>query len=1338
MRASAVVRGWGFYALLAGVALLGCGDESDPAYLASQLEDPVETENALEKLRKMLDERLQVQDPKAQAASVGEFADRATGGLAAAFKRSEGNPLVQTRVISVLTRSIGYTTSPALRQRILSDVFYPTLDRYKERGEDPAQASLVVDTIAGMMKPPVGDKPLLGPAEIEASVAKFRDIGQSVRQSWGCKERVVRMQGRESPVADQEQLILSCIQATAALLGNEAGKSAQPAGVAVLLDALRESFFFQDFYLNRAAADAINEIAPLLSADFVRQVTPALIEGLFLQGDFFLYPYVRRALVHIAALSDENRDIVIDEMLRMVNVDMDEEVAKVLPELGPLGKNDRIDLLRLPCGTTLSVSCTEKETSLREYRDKGWAPGKAACNRGADPDRPGSGFQWGFNYEVIWEKFGSLLVDVVTPLKPGVQPDKSSKVGLALTALQTEVRLMDEWIVKVNADKKLHDAIVNAYGDFMSSRAATAEAQAAIEAETGGTGGTAEAAPAAEPEREREPNFSADIKPLVEQLKTLRAAEATKFGPEARQLTLDLVTALAKPDADEDDVDGAMELVKSVFTDLQNELLAISDFDHEYAAVNLRLWHTLSSARALAMLGVTGENDETLRQVLRITQFTLDNLMGFRITPLKAFPQMTLRFKQRFTAEGMPMVPQPAIPGFMDAIQSYQRPTTEVINFLLHMMAASALTGENSNSTVLQEKYFMLNADVTTFRALAARTFFAIFRHADFLPDADKYLDLFNFYTGEVQYVLALEKTNEGDPAFQLYPPFTKPAEGQPPVSEEQPAQDWLTTIPEKSPLFTFDVYKDPLARCVLKVKENSSDVAKWRREMTDEQKTTYCKKWVEPFATEFADEVREQDIPKLQIEDLRCWNHMKTMHENQFQYCIAIEQKRSPAQELNLDEEQCKAVREYDDTYLYCVDLRFLPQYEEQKLPTLWGCYEKFPWLRGREPIGPTCDHLAGRTLAAYMYVKFRSDAGISAPDGVTYDKLNSLMSLPELINFDKTFGTEQDQDLFHKLDLLIQELAKVQLDFPVFKAPERTSDREASKTAKKPEEVEAPLFVPLPWYWHDEWVTREPRTFEDLRATFLESCRPEDDEQATECAKDGGKLGNQMKVTVEGGAPGPLMEDAAGLAIMLMRQDLVGVGDMRDALNNVESKCYAGSYNMTCLRDAVLEGDGRDKSVFVNPSCRGIVMEALACTEDPENPANCQEKRDALAASICNKYFTSVQQARGLLPIELNSRVRALYLISALADQDRATAEGAAADLLLTVDSDPRFMPPVTFALQKIRPKCCPAGQQGPCDLTGCERVRLFAQYWNTQPIRDTQVPDVDALYYMLLASR
>jgi hypothetical protein len=1340
MGASVVVRRRGLYALVVLALLGGCADENDPAYLASLLEDPVETENALEKLRKMLDERSQAQDPKVQAANVGDYASRATDGLVAAFKRAEGNPLVQGRIISVLTRSLGFTTSSAQRQKVLNDVFFPVLDRFKEKGEDPAQSSLVVDTIAGLMKPPVGDKPLLDAAMIEAAVTKIRDVSQSVRQSWGCKERMVRMQGRESPVADQEQLLLSCIEGTARLLGTEDGRGAQNAGVPVLLDALRESFYFQDFFLNRAAADAINSIAPFLGPDFVKQVTPALIEGLFLQGDFFLFPYVRRAVVHLAALSDENRNIVVEELLRMLNVDMDEQVAAVLPDIGTLGKNDRLDLLRLPCGTTLSVCCTEKEATLREYRDKGWAPGKAACNRGADPERPGSGFQWGFNYEVIWDKFGSMLVDIVTPFKPGVAPDTTSKVGLALTALQTEVRLMDEWVAKVKVDKKLHDAITALYEDFMSSRAATAEAEGG---EAAAVGEAAAGAPPAEPERE--PKLSEEVKPLYEQLKTLRASDGTKFGPEARQVTADLLALLSKPEAVQEDKDACMEPIKGVFTDLQNELLAISDFDHEYAAVNLKLWRTMSAARALSMLGVTGANDETLRQVLRITQFCLDNLMGFRITPLKAFPQMVLRFKQRFTGEGMPMMPQPAIPALIDAIQNFQRPTPEVINFFMHMMAASALTGENSNATILQEKFFMLNADVTTFRALAARAFFAVFRHGEMLPDADKYRDLFEFYTGDVQYMLALEKTTDSEPAFQLYPPIVRPApvvetetEGEaPPVPVAPVSTEWMDTVPEKSPLFTFETYKDPLAQCVLLEQEDKHHRAKWGREMTADQKTAYCKKWVEPWASLYMEEMAAQEIPKLNIKDDRCWSHMKSIHEDQFQYCIAIEQKKTPAQELNLDEEQCKAVREEDDAYLYCVDLRFTPEYVEQKLPTLWGCYDKFPWLRNREPIGPTCEHLAGRQLAAYMYVKFRSAAGIAAPDGVTFEKLNALMTLPEYMNFVKTFGSEQSEEQFRKLDLLNAELAKVQVDFPVFKRPDER-DAVAATSARKPEEVKAPDFLPSPWYWHDEWITREPRTFENLRATFMESCRPEDDETATECAKDGGKLGNQMKITIEGGQPGPLMEKAAGFAIMLMRQDLVGVGEMRDALLAVENKCYAGSYNMGCLAQAALDGIDREDSTFINPSCRGMVLEALGCTEDPEAPELCQEKRDALNGSICAKYFTDIQLARNMPNTVLNQRVRALYLLAALADQERATAEGAVADLMITVDSDARFMPPVTFALQKIRPKCCPADQQGPCELLGCERVRLFAQYWNTQPIRDTQVPDVDALYYMLLASR
>ncbi|MBN1772269.1 MAG: hypothetical protein JXB32_13455 [Deltaproteobacteria bacterium] len=1323
MRAPLITRGRGVYALLAVAVSWGCADESDPAYQAEQLEDPVETENALERLRKMLDERLQLED-KAQALAVADYASRATDGLVGAYKRAEGNPLVQTRVISVLTRIIGYTTNPGLRKKVVNEVFLPALDRFKDRGEDPAQASLIVDTLAGLMKPPVGDKPLLDAGEIETAVTKLRDVSQAVRQTWGCKERMVRMQGRESPVADQEQLLLSCIQGTAQLMASDIGKAAQNAGVPVLLDALRESFFFQDFYLNRAAADALDEIAPFLTPDFVRQVAPALVEGLFMQGDFFLFPYARRALVHIAALSPENRDIVIEELLRTINVDMDEAVAAKLPELAGLGKNDRIDLMRLPCGSTLSVSCVEKEGLLREYRDKAWAPGRAACNKGADPDRPGSGFQWGFNYEVIWDKFGSLLVDIITPLKPGTEPDKGTKAGLALSVLQLEVQLTDEWVSRIKQLKKLHEAIGGYYEEFMSSRAASAEAAAAT-----GTA-TAEAAPA----EERVPEPSSGIDEPFEALKTLRDA-GQKVSADVEQATYALLEALKGDDAKSSDMEACQALVKGVFTDLQNELLMLADFDHEYGTVNLRLWRTLTAARSLGLLGVTGANDETLRRVMRITQFSLDNLMGFRVTPLKAFPQMVLRFKQRFTAEGMPMVAQPAIPGFMDAVQSFQRPTPEVMNFLLHMMAASALTGENQNSTVRQEQFFMLNADVTTFRALAARTFFAIFRQGEVLPDAAQYLDLFNFYTGDLQYLLALEKTTDNNPAFQLYPPIVKPVEGAPAEAGEG---DWLATRPEKSALFTFETYRDPLMRCIIRDIEDKQHVAKWRREMNDDQKTEYCKKWVEPFASQNAREMAAVEVAKLTIDDERCWTHMKNVHEAQFEYCLDVENNRTPKKELNLSKEQCKEIKDKDDDYLYCVDLRFLPQYLETNMPTLWGCYDEFPWLRSREPFGPECGHLAGRMLAAYLYVKLRSAAGIAAPDGVTFDKLNGILSLPEYLNFTKTFGAEQNEELFRKVDLLSQELAKVQGDFPVFQRPRSENDRKSKVNVKRPEDVDKPYFVETPWYWHDEMVAREPRSFDDLRKVFLESCRPEDDETGTECAKDGGKLGNQMKITVEGGAPGPLMEDAAGLAIMLMRQDLVGIGEMRDALNTVESQCApGGSYNMGCLREAALNGANREQTVFVNPSCRGLVLEALGCVDDPEMPGACAERRASLEHSICSKFFEDVKQARGIDNLTLNQRVRALYLLSALADQDRATAESAVGDLLLTVDSDPRFMPPVTFALQKIRPPCCAPGEAN-CGQLGCERVRLFAQYWNTQPIRDNQVPDIDALYYMLLASR
>jgi hypothetical protein len=1125
-------------------------------------------------------------------------------------------------------------------------------------------------------------------------------------------------------VADQEQLLLSCIQGVAKLLSSERGKGAQSAGVPILADALRESVFFQDFYLNRAAADSIDEAAPLLDAESVRLVAPALVEGLFLQGDFFLYPYARRALVHLAALSPENRDIVIAELLRALGVDMDPEVTAALPDVAALGKNERLDLLRQPCGLALGVSCESAAQSLREFRDKGWKPGRATCNRGRDPDRPGSGFEWGFNYEAIWDKFGTMLVDIVAPLPAGTDPSPGTKVGLALRALQTEVALLDRWIANVKEDQRLHEAISGLYQEFMEPAGRGGE-----EEEEEGEG---------EAEERRVPEISNDLEDLFTRFQELRASEATKLSAEARQAAFDLIAELSKEDVDYDDIEACREPFKALFTDVQNDLLALADFDNEYSAVNLKLWRSLAAARTLAMLNVTGANDETLKQILRITQFALDNLMGFRITPLKAFPQFVLRFKQRFNAEGLPMMGTPAIMGLVDAIQNFQRPTPEVMNFLLHMMAASALTGDNSNSTIRQEKYFMMNADVTTFRAMAARAFFTVFRHAESLPNADQYLDLYRFYMGDVQYVLALEKTTDSEAAFQLYPPIVRPAEEGGTYTVDETEGDWFGTLPTRSPHFNFDTYRDVLAQCVLRDKESRSDIAKWRREMNDEQKTKYCKKWVEPFATVYGDEVRGEQVAKLSISDNRCWQHMRAQHEAQIEYCLDIENDRTPRQQLGLGKEQCDDIKDLDNDYLYCGELRFEPQYTEARMPSLWGCYDRFPWFRAREPIGPACDHLAGRALAGYLYVKFRSESGAPAGDGVSYDSLKAAMTLEELMTFARTFGQEQDEKLFQKFDRLVAELARVQLDFPVFVRPS-SSEAEARAGVRKPEGAVGPLFVPVPWYWHEDWVAREPRNFGDLRDVFMESCRPEDDDTATECAKDGGKLGNQMKIVIEGGAAGPLQEDAFALAIMLMREDLVGLNEMRLAVEAIEGKCYSGgSYAMSCLAQATLDLDGREKAVFVNPSCRGLVAEALGCVDDPTMPGACEEKRKALAATVCAKYFDQAVQARGLTNAELNRRIRGLYLLAALVDRDRALAEATVADLLIAVDSDVRFLPPVTFALQKIRPQCCPPGQQGACDKLGCERVRAFAEFWGSQPIRDTQVPDIDALYYMLLASR
>ncbi|MBI5487400.1 MAG: AgmX/PglI C-terminal domain-containing protein [Deltaproteobacteria bacterium] len=1277
------------------------------------LDDPARLPEALLELQEILDAKMRLAQPAARADAVGGLAARHTSALLSAWKTGKATPVVRERALGILVRTAPYTADPALRKQVVTEAFLPTLEAFRDGTEAPTPAARVVDALGALASPPLPGAPLLEAGLVQAVVERIADVAKAVRGSWACRERYVRVSGRTSAVGDEERLLLSCIDTTAKCLRAFPGADAEATGLHLLVDALRESPLWQHTSVTLAAVKALDRVGPKLTREGAILAAPALVEALLprsearpaqsagvVDGESLPYapsaepeqaeafprhpltegtdnPYLqlmvvappaagedvelviqekpqeedplgrrnaedvdrmagvrgprdqnnphmartemleqvartgavsalqdlrdlgashgpfgagaadspaanddplprlaRQALVHLAATDEAHREVVLHELLRGLNVDPDGELAEALPDLPALGKNDRLELLGQPCGSTLGIACAEKEAALREFRDQARGPNRAACNRGADPDRPGSGFDWGLETGAIWSRLGEVLADVLPLVRPGKPLDSTPKAGLAVRALQAQVRLAVDWAAKVRTAERALDAAVEACPDLMSTREGAADGCDAAVLAAGGAA--------------------------------------------------------------------------------QTELKALADFDDDFQfqAVNERLWRSAAAARVLGLLGATGPGDETLRQVLQLAQFSLDHLNGFRITPLQAFPQLVLRFRARFAPSGGAVLPQPVFPALLSAVQYFQRPTPEVLNFLLHVMAASELAAENQNATIEAEKLSLVNADVVTFRALAARAFFAVFRHDPALPDADTYRRLFELYTGDVQILRALQKNTDRDPDFQLWPPIPRPAEGATAVTGEAD-QDWLAAPPPVPAFFTFDTYRDALAACVLPATEDNKpedkrDRSKWLRELGDPQKLAYCRKWVEPWASESADESASQDIPRLQLKDSRCWTVMRTLHEDEYQFCDAVQKGRTPAKELGLTREHCDRVLEEDDTYMYCVDLRFAPEYLESGKPTLWGCYDRFPWLRGREPLGPACDHLASRVLAATMYVKLRSAAGVAAPDGVTFDRLESHMTLPELTVFAATFGTEQSQELFRKFDALVAELAKVQVDFPVFQRP-GTDAAVATATVPKPEGVEGPRFVAQPWYRHDEWIARAPRDFSDLRATFEVLCRPEADPSASACAPDGGTLGNAMKLTVEGNAPGPLLEDAAGLAILLRRGDLVGVGELREALSDVDERCLAGgSYSADCLLEAVRASDG------------------------PPTVA------------------------------DLDRRVRALYLLAAMPDLGGEAVGGRLAELASAEDADPRFAGPLAFALRKLQPDCGPATE-------ACERLRL-----------------------------
>jgi hypothetical protein len=993
-------------------------------------------------------------------------------------------------------------------------------------------------------------------------------LAAKTREAWACHARP------ERPAAypAQEEFLIGALAVASAVLGSgEAPAALQEQARSTVADALRESPTMQGANVHRAAADAVFEAAETMDADDAGRLAPALVEALFIDplpdpvGDASqvppqpepLRPYVRRALVRLALRGDDEREAVVRALLEALTVELLPD-QHALPGVDSIEPNEAVALRALPCGAALGRACAEPEAMLRELRDRGQAASRAACNRGKDPERADSGFDWGFEPGRVWETVCDVLPYVLPPARNGLPPEGSSPTALAIRLLTDQVERAGTWADEVTAAKALHDGIAGRYPDLLDRRRA----------------GIA-----------REPRDRPAPSPGVqEQLEALRAARQAQPIDRAAVLAAaaPLVERLAGPEATADDVAAAAEPLAGAFSDLQARLLELADFDHQSEAVNFLLWRSMAAARALGALGYVGPEDRTLAALLRFARLASQELLGFLITPLKAFPPLLLRWKGRFDAAGAARPAQPVLPALLDAVGSFQRPTPAVLEFLLEQIGASMLTGENGNATIAVERYLLLNADVATFRALAARAFLQTFRRAAELPDADRYLERFRFLVRDVLPLTALEKTGEREPAFQLWPPellasYALPPPGAEPGETPPPAADVTVAEPVRPPGYSFETYRDALARCALGEPESREDLARWRRELTDEQQTQYCTTFVEPWASENTRSGHDTELQRLQIHDRRCWLHMKQRHEKQFQYCSDVAHRRTPAEDLGLSRTECRKVEEDDDTYLYCVDLRFMPEYVERGKPTLWGCYDRFPWLRDREPVGPDCSHLAQRILAAWLYVKLRSEAGITAPDGVTFESLSqeSRPSLEDYLGFLEAWAAPDESTrplLPVALTGVIGQLARVQLDFPEFVRPPDPASQTARATVPKPDDAasNSPPFVERPWYRHEGWTTRVARDFGSL-ATDLEAlCDDPAGEGSTDCFP-ADRLFKRLVARPANGSPGPLFEDAGALAVSLVRGDLAGVGDLAAALDKLVPCAGPAGVDAACA-DAAL----------------------------------------------------------------------------------------------------------------------------------------------------------------------
>ncbi|MBN1771087.1 MAG: hypothetical protein JXB32_07500, partial [Deltaproteobacteria bacterium] len=1164
--------------LVAAAAAAGCSkDEAAPPPAVEDTFQPPVADvppppppamQVLLEIETQLADKEAIEDPVERARAMGEAAATLFEPVLAEFEPPDAEPRVRAKAFELLTRLAGAIGDPAKVDTLASRVLLAGVATPGDL-RDPLDPRV----LAGRLLAALASR--LTPDRLAEIAARVAELATAVRASWGCADRATRAGGGGAPEV-HERALVEALGGLLAAVQSPNGTALQSHFLPVLLDALRESPRWQDFSVHRTALEAAFELAPQVDAAGLDGLASALFETLLRHGlrheadgepqAVSMQPWAHRALVRLAILGERQRDAVVLAVLRGLAADLGPDARET--GLEGVAPAEAVALLGHPCGDTLGVACEESRQALAAWGAGDRDPAKAVCNLGKDLGKPEARFDWGLETEHVWELSVDLLVDVLAPSRDGLPLAGNGPAAQAERMLEAQLCRTDDWVARVLEAHKLHAALAELYPALLGGEEPAASAAAAPAAARRGR------RPTPPPPA---PELSAAVKPIHDTLAGFFGNARTRAGGETRGAAQTLIAALRGPDAAPTDRALCRDLLAQVFADVQNELLALGDVEHGYAAVYGRLWRTVAAARGLAWLGVTGERDATLDAALRFVRFAFDHRNGFRVSTSHSFPALALQRRARFDAAGKPTRPAALVPRLLESVVAWQRPTPPVLNTLLQLMARGALVEPDPEARLRATRFSGLDPAVLSLRADAAHAFFAVFRREDpesglddYLTRLRAYLDQYRFLARDLPFLLALEKTTADAPAFRLYPPPVKAAAA---AAEGDAEPDWTTTMPERSELFRFDSYRDALVTCAVPAREARDDVAKWRSELSEEQKTAYCKKWVQPYATRFAGEMRGIDVAQLGIADSRCWTHMRELHASQLKYCADRKAGTPPVRDWGFTDEQCAEVDAQQDAHDYCLELRFLPQYVRQGRPTLHGCYDQFPWLRDEEPQGPRCNHIAARILAAYLYVKLRSEARAATPDGVTFDKLKSILPLEQLLAVLRLYPQRPDAATLGKLEQLVRELARVRGELTVFRPPRGAAAKPAARTVERPAGTVPPPFVAVPWYWQDGMTAREPRAFEPLLLEFLELCRAPGAEETAGCAEDGGRLPGALALGAAGsdGGPEPLAQGAAALAAWLVEGRAEDVLRELAGLLDVERCAPERGLDVNCLHAIV-----------------------------------------------------------------------------------------------------------------------------------------------------------------------